>query len=138
MVMRPELQQTLIAYLTFFDHAATSRSVNVVFEHFTQFKMKYSRLRSYEEKLCRLFSITFALNRYTWWLRVEGGHSERRDVIEGLALRWKNLLQHKAPHELGVDKEFSYPAIVALLVDFQSQIESALTTASPRVFFNFS
>jgi hypothetical protein len=95
--------------------------------HYSRFKEEYSKLRDPKERLNKLLGFTFALNKYDCWLKQVSNTSILRvRMVKNLALRWKNLLTNRSLNELGIDVEFSLPAIEALLERFQAKVDQKL------------
>ena len=69
--------------------------------------------------------------------RMERGWGRQR-MVEGLAIRWKNLLNNRTPEGLGLDLEFSYPAVAALLHSFKQKVEHAPTFGDPPMIFKYA
>ena len=136
MVIPPSRQTVLVSYLSTFEMLPFNGSRKVA-DHFETFKVKYSKIRDSRVKFSHIFCITFALNRYDGWMHQQDSEWGRQKVVEGLALRWKNLLKFRAPEELGIDLDFSYPAVLSLLLTFKHKVESLPTYDEPRMLFKY-
>jgi hypothetical protein len=137
MVVDDQRRETMTSFLSFYQvQPFPSRALQAV-DHFADFKTKYSKIRDFKMKFNRLFSFTFTLNRFDGWLyRVDRGWG-RQKLVEGVALRWKNLLKSHTPDELGIDEDFSFQAVLALLQIFKNKVESAPTFGDPQMVFKF-
>ena len=58
----------------------------------------------------------------------------RERMVAALARHWRNLLKKNSPEELGLDTEFSHPALLYFLRSFKKQAESVDTFTDPIVF----
>jgi hypothetical protein len=137
MVVDDQRRETMTSFMSFYQvQPFPSRALQAV-DHFADFKTKYSKIRDFKMKFNRLFSFTFTLNRFDGWLyRVDRGWGRQR-LVEGVALRWKNLLKCHTPEELGIDEEFSFQAVLALLQIFKNKVDSAPTFGDPQMVFKF-
>jgi hypothetical protein len=110
----------------------------------------YSVLRSYstfkqlfaaEQDVCRrfdmLFGFTYYLAEHPRWVSQHGRGWGGEKMVAGLAMRWKHVLKHSA-QELLLDKEFSLPATLCLLDEFQMTVESAEMYGDPPLRFDYS
>ena len=137
MVVDVKRQAVLISYLSVFEMLPFNAAINVV-DQFGKFKFKYSKIRDCRVKFNELFCFTYAIQRFDGWIHsTTNGEFGRQKVVEGLALRWKNLLKERSPKDLGIDEEFSYPAVIALLQTFKKNVESIRTWDEPRLVFRY-
>ena len=58
-------------------------------------------------------------------------------MVSTLARHWRDLLQRHFPEELGLDRDFSYPAVLAFLRNFKKQIESIDVFGSEPIRFDY-
>ena len=58
-----------------------------------------------------------------------------QDIIASLGMLWKDALQYR-PSDLGLDPEFSYPGVLALLENLEGILEEA--GADPPLLFLYS
>jgi hypothetical protein len=78
-----------------------------------------------------LFALTLVLQSYDYWAidnEYGGEGGELNVLIKSLAKMWKLLLK-KTDAQLGIDPEFSRPAIEALMEKFAETVESSETPA---------
>ena len=136
MVIPANRQAILMSYLSTFEMLPFDGSIKVA-DHFSTFRFKYSKIRDCRVKFSQLFCFTFALNRYDGWMYRQDNDWGRQKVVEGLALRWKNLLKFRSPDELGIDRDFSYPAVLSLLLTFKRKVERLPTYDEPRMLFKY-
>ena len=92
-----------------------------VWDTWRLFQCKYRNQKCWNVKLNMLLGFTDAIKDYDEWM-VSTAYPWN-DLTLGLGRLWKALLK-KEPEELGVDVEFTLPAILCLLQDFQEQVES--------------
>jgi hypothetical protein len=136
MICDEKRREEMLSYLSFYGTVPHEAACNVV-DHFDAFKKKYAKLRDHRVKFNRIFCFTFCLKQFDGWMyRMERGWGRSR-MVEGLATRWKNLLNSRTPHELGLDTEFSYPAVKTLLEIFKVKVELAPTYGDPRMVFKY-
>lgn len=107
-----------------------------VFEDFDNFKKQYSKIRHQKVKFHMIFCITFALFKFDGWMYRHDLGFARIKLVKGLALRWKNLLCTRCPEELGLDVEFSYPALQSLLALFKERI-GKISGYDPKNVFQY-
>jgi len=84
--------------------------------------VSWKKLKTPAEKFDSLFAYTYLLKMYDVWMHDNEGDME--DMVEGLAALWKGLLK-KSDEKLGIDPEYTRPGVLALLEDFQSDLEMA-------------
>jgi hypothetical protein len=129
-----------VAYLDSYDMAYKRARIFIestqVVRHFDVFERRYASTRDPKEKLDLLFGFSFAIKKYSAWMyRYEGARS-RKKMLTSLARHWRNLVMNP-PQELGLDEEFSYPALLAFLRGFKRQAESIETFDEPPIKFKF-
>lgn len=83
--------------------------------------MSWKELKTPAEKFDSLFAYTYLLKMYDVWMHDNEGDME--EMVEGLAALWKGLLK-KSDEQLGIDPEYTRPGVLALLEDFQSDLEN--------------
>ncbi len=83
--------------------------------------MSWKELKTPAEKFDSLFAYTYLLKMYDTWMHDNEGDME--EMVEGLAALWKGLLK-KSDEQLGIDPEYTRPGVLALLEDFQSDLEN--------------
>jgi hypothetical protein len=74
------------------------------------------------KKLDLLLAYTHILQEYDVWMHDNEGGMDT--LVKGLAGAWKRLLAKSSDAELGWDTEYTKPAVLELLGQFQRQIES--------------
>jgi hypothetical protein len=136
MICDEKRREVMLSYLSFYGKLPYESACNVV-DHFDAFKKKYSKVRDHRVKFNRIFCFTFCLKKFDGWMyRMERGWGRSR-MVEGLATRWKNLLNSRTPQELGLDTEFSFLAVKTLLQSFKVKVELAPTYGDPRMVFKY-
>ena len=142
MIIPGRREELLVAYLNYYDMASKddhifNESANVI-RHFDGFKRRYSNARCIQEKFDLLFGFSFAIKQYSGWMyRREERIRAREKMVVALARHWRNLLRKNSPEELGLDTEFSYPALLTFLRSFKRQTESVETFGDPPMKFVF-
>jgi hypothetical protein len=129
-----------VAYLDYYDMASKRIRIFIgsthVVRHFDGFERRYASTRDPKEKFDLLFGFSFAIKKYSAWMyRYEGARS-RKKMLTSLARHWRNLLENP-PQELGLDEEFSHPALLAFLRGFKRQAESIETFGDTPIKFEF-
>jgi hypothetical protein len=140
MIVPERREEILVAYLDYYNIANKSARIfaesTQVVRHFDGFERRYASTRDPKEKLDLLFGFSFAIKKYSAWMyRYEGARS-RKKMLTSLARHWRNLVMNP-PQELGLDEEFSYPALLAFLRGFKRQAESIETFDEPPIKFKF-
>jgi hypothetical protein len=137
MIVDQPCREIMISYLGYYERLHYTNVALQVVDDFSRFKIKYSKIKESREKFIKLFCFTFALKRFDSWMhRIERGWGRQR-MVEGIAKRWKNLLNNRTPEELQLDTKFSYPAVIALLRSFKRKVESAPTHGDPSMKFKY-
>jgi hypothetical protein len=108
----------------------------------------YTVLRSYssfkhifaaEKDIATRFDLLFGFTRYlaihTRWLTHHGRGWGGEKMVDGLAGRWKRMLQYSARH-LELDEEFSLPAVLCFLEEFKATVETAEMYGDPPLQFD--
>ena len=84
--------------------------------------MNINRIRTLPERFDSLVAITLALHRFDSWIydnEMYGKGEPLDKVIQLLAKSWKELLK-KSNDELGIDAEFTRPAVEHLMLEFDA------------------
>lgn len=159
MILPQRREEILVAYLDHYKEVAGSNDNkynNNVIKNFAGFQRRYSCCKNLKEKVDLLFGFSFAIQRYSSWMYItstadnsndNNNNSERENVImqirtvekmvAALARHWRNLFMKSSPEELGLDREFSYPAVFSFLKSFKLQVESLDTKGLPAFKFVF-
>lgn len=87
------------------------------------------------QKLDLLLAYTHTLKEFDVWMHDNEGGME--DVTKGLAAIWKRLLKANSDDALGVDAEFTKPALEEFLRQFQTSVESAETYDGSGMKFKY-
>jgi len=83
-------------------------------------RRKLARAKSPSAKFDMLFAYTNQVKEHNYWMHDnEGGMNV---FTRGLALIWKRLLKN-SDQDLGIDTEYTKPAIMAMLEKFREQVE---------------
>lgn len=136
-------EEILVAYL---DHYKILHATNAlvhrkfssqVVQHFCGFQKRYSSSTSVEERFDLLFGFSFAIHKYSAWMYEYERKRSREKLLSALARHWRHLLMKHSPEELGLDAEFSYPAVFSFLDRFKQQIESIDMKDLPGLRFVF-
>lgn len=136
LIVGAKRREVLVSTLRFYSTLPYYCQASVV-DHFESFKSTYAKTRDHRKKVDSLLAVTLALHRYRGWMyRLDRGLG-RSKMVESLATRWKNLLSTKTPIEMGLDTEFSFPAVMALLQDFKRVVEDAPTYGDPKMVFKY-
>jgi hypothetical protein len=142
MIVPERREEVLVAYLNYYDMAYKEDHISKesadVLKHFDGFKRRYSSTRCVQEKFDLLFGFSFAIKKYSGWMyRYECMHA-REKMVAALARHWRNLLRKNSPVQLGLDAEFSYPALLTFLRCFKRQTEESIETfGEPPIKFVF-
>lgn len=137
MICDENLREAMFSFANYFYSSLENYAACNVVDYFELWKKKYRQLKADRVKFNRIFCFTFCLQQFCGWMyRMERGLG-RSKMVEGLAIRWKNLLKTTTPEELGLDMEFSYPAVEALLQSFKVKIEMAPTFGDPKMIFQY-
>jgi hypothetical protein len=136
MIVDDKRGEVMLSYLRFYEMLPFDAACSVV-DHFEAFKKRYAKLRDHRVKFNQIFCFTFALCKFDGWMYRMERALGRSKMVEGLATRWKNLLLNRTPEELGLDIEFSYAAVQALLQSFKEKVANAPTFGDPRMVFKY-
>ncbi|KAL3931782.1 MAG: hypothetical protein SGBAC_011145 [Bacillariaceae sp.] len=113
------------------------RSLVPVLQHFSGFQRRYAKSNSLDERFDLLFGLSFALHRYSAWMHQYERNRSREKVLSALARHWRHLLMKNDAEDLGLDREFSYPAVFCFLDKLKEQIESIDMQGLPPLKFVF-
>jgi hypothetical protein len=139
MIIPEHREEILLAYLDYYERAnsqphAIETSTHVL-KHFEGFKRRYSMTRDLKEKFDLLFGFSFAIKKYSLWMYRRERMRARGKMVAGLARHWRHLLRKHTPEQLGLDRDFSYPALLTFLNDFKKQTESVEMFGDPCIKF---
>jgi hypothetical protein len=134
LILPERREEILVAYLEYYDMVNNSSfnnsstqiftAANNVISHFDGFKRRYSAVRDIKEKFDLIFGFSFAIKKYSSWMYNREQTRARQQMVSGLARHWRQLLNLYSPEQIGLDREFSYPALLAFLKSFKDQVES--------------
>ncbi|KAL3906817.1 MAG: hypothetical protein SGARI_003830 [Bacillariaceae sp.] len=108
-----------------------------VLRSYAQFKTIFGTEKDVGTRFDLIFGFTRYLSMHTRWLTHHGRKWGGESMISGLALRWKHMLQYSAK-ELELDEEFSLPAVLCFLEEFQTTVESAEMYGDPPLRFDYT
>ena len=100
------------------------------------FKDRYAKTSTKRERFNMLFGFTFHLHSNDWWMTHHGRGWGGEAMVARLARHWKQLLQNETSH-LGLDTEFSYPAVKYFLEDFKRKVEQVEMYGEPPMKFAY-
>jgi hypothetical protein len=140
MILPRRREEILVEYLNYYGKA--HRRANLLKEHFADisknfdgFRRRYSSMRAAKDKLDVLFGFSFAIRTYPEWIYQCDDLNGRARMVLALARHWRNLLEKYNPEQLGLDEEFSYPALRYFLSTLKREIESMETTGEEPLKF---
>jgi hypothetical protein len=101
-----------------------------VLRNFESFQRRYASTTDMTERLDILFGFTFAIQKHSGWMYYQGNKTPRAraTMVASLARQWRHLLHTYCPDQLGLDREFSYPAVLTFLQRFKDQVETTIDT----------
>eukprot|EP00980_Cylindrotheca_fusiformis_P009949 scaffold2200_cov112-Cylindrotheca_fusiformis.AAC.6 len=143
LILPQRREEILIAYLEYYKSLHCSNELiplnisSQVTQHFSGFKRRYSTSTSVEERFDLLFGYSFAIHKYSAWMHQYERKRSRETLLSALARHWRHLLMKHSATELGLDEEFSYPALYSFLESFKQQIENVDMKDLPDLKFNF-
>jgi hypothetical protein len=141
MILPERREEFLVAYLNYYDMANNESHIFTestdVLRHFGGFKRRYWSTKSLKEKFDLLFGFSFAVKKYSAWMYRYESRRAREKMVAALARHWRHLLWKHSPEQLGLDNEFSYPALLSFLRSFKRQAESIETFGDPPIKFVF-
>jgi hypothetical protein len=100
------------------------------------FKQRYGNVSESKKRFNMMFGYSYHLYRNDWWMTHHGRGWGGEKMVVGLAFRWKELFKTSARH-LGLDEEFSYPAVRYFLEEFKRKVESVETYGEPPLTFEY-
>jgi hypothetical protein len=89
-----------------------------------------------EARFNLLFGFTYHLSKHPHWMNHHARGWGGEKMVSGLASRWKQLLKC-LPGQMGLDSEFSYPAVLCFLQEFKTTVENVNTNGDPKLQFNY-
>jgi hypothetical protein len=108
-----------------------------VLKSYRIFKRSYaSEPRGLAGRFNLLFGFTYYLALHPHWMTHHARGWGGEKMVAGLASRWKQLLKY-SPGQLGLDKEYSYPALLCFLEEFKTKVEAADTNGDPKLQFDY-
>jgi hypothetical protein len=143
LILPQRREEILVAYLDRYKilHAASTfvprNHSSQIIQHFCGFQKRYSSSTSLEERFDLLFGFSFAIHKYSAWMSQYERKRSREKVLSALARHWRHLLMKHTAEELGLDQDFSYPAVFSFLDTFKRQIESVDMQDLPGLKFVF-
>jgi hypothetical protein len=115
----------------------TASFASAVLRAFSAFMRRYSETECFKQRCDLLLGFSYEIFEHDYWMthhpRAWGGEK----MVASLAVRWKHLLQQCSAEELGLDKDFSFPALQWLLVSFKTKVESVETYGDPKMVFDY-
>jgi hypothetical protein len=142
MIIPRRREEVLVEYLNYYGRAHIQphlfkEQLADISKNFDGFRRRYSQMRTVKEKLDLLFGFSFAIRTHPEWLcKCDELHGRGRMVL-ALARHWRNLLEKYYPDQLGLDEEFSYPALRYFLSTLKREIESIDTMGEEPLKFVF-
>jgi hypothetical protein len=106
-----------------------------VLRSYATFKQSYAAEKDISTRFDMLFGFTYCLSKHPRWATQHGRGWGGEKMVAGIAMRWKHLLKYPTI-QLGMDEEFSYPALLHFLSDFKTFVESAEMYGDPKLQFN--
>ena len=104
-----------------------------VLRSYDAFKRLYSDTTEIPKRFNVIFGFTYHLSRNSRWMTHHGRGWGGEKMVAGLAQRWKGLLKQHSSQHLGLDLEFSYPAVTHFLEDFKKAVETFETYGDPQL-----
>jgi hypothetical protein len=83
-----------------------------------------------------LFGFTNAISENDIWAHDHESEWGGEMMIKSLGRKWK-VLMSKTPELLGIDPEFTLPAVKVFLKDFKEKVEAIDTCDDPEMEFNY-
>ena len=132
-------EEYMLAYIEFFDdkRSCLINSPATAARYFDGFKRRFKQARDVKEKFDLIFSFSFAMKKFSSWMHFPEFKRGLEKMVSTLARHWRDLLQRHFPEELGLDRDFSYPAVLAFLRNFKKQIESIDVFGSEPIRFDY-
>ncbi|MGK3736519.1 MAG: hypothetical protein ACI90V_003361 [Bacillariaceae sp.] len=107
-----------------------------VLRSYDTFKQIYAAEKHVTERFDMLFGFSYNLFKNQRWLTHNGRGWGGEKMIVGLALRWKHVLKY-SPEKIGLDQEFSYPAVLWFVEEFKLAVENAEMYGNPKLKFDY-
>mmetsp|Transcript_110500 Transcript_110500/g.165382 ORF Transcript_110500/g.165382 Transcript_110500/m.165382 type:complete len:283 (-) Transcript_110500:34-882(-) len=138
MILPRRREEVLVEYLNYYGKAhRQARPFKDDFsKNFDGFRRRYSSARDAKEKLDLLFGFSFAIRTYPEWIYQCDDLKGRERMVLALARHWRNLLEKYNPEQLGLDEEFSFPALRYFLSTLKREIESIETACEAPLKFS--
>lgn len=130
-------ERILVAYLNHFRLLNLPEKATRVIQEFSKFQQKYSNSTSTGEKFDMLLGFSYAIYIYSAWMNRYERNRSREKVLSALARYWRHLLKQNSAKDLGLDEEFSFPAVYAFLEAMKTQIENIDMHDLPSLSFIF-
>jgi hypothetical protein len=103
---------------------------------FDIFNKKYMRPIGAAKQFPLLFGFTNTISENDVWMHDHESEWGGERMIKSLGRKWM-VLMSKTPKQLGIDSEFTLPAVKAFLKDFKEKVESIDTCDDPAMAFNY-
>jgi hypothetical protein len=108
-----------------------------VLKSYDTFKMFYAQESSdLATRFNLLFGFTFHLSNHPHWMNHHARGWGGEKMVSGLANKWKQLMRC-LPGHMGLDIEYSYPAVLCFLEEFKTTVESVNTYGDPKLQFDY-
>ena len=107
-----------------------------VLRSYDTFRQIYAAEKHVTKRFDMLFGFSYYLLKNQRWLthNSRGWGGER--MIVGMALRWKHVLKY-SPEKIGLDHEFSYPAVLWFVDEFKRTVENAEMYGNSKLKFDY-
>lgn len=135
----------LVSYINQFSPSSNQSTLHsvkndrsTVLADFEYFHKRYLRIHDPKEKFDELFGFSFAIKHQSEWIFEYESQRKREKMIGNLAKHWRNLMMRHSPEQLGLDREFSLPALMDFLNKFKQLCDSIETFGNPPIFFQYS
>ncbi|KAG7341989.1 hypothetical protein IV203_007081 [Nitzschia inconspicua] len=143
MILPWKREAKLLSYLQQFgSDGSAQRSLfsvgSTVLGDFDSFHRHFLSLDDPREKFDELFGFSFAIKHHSEWIFQYENQRRRENMIGNLAKHWRNLVHWHSPQKLGLDAEFSYPALLDFFNKFKILCDSIETFGSPPISFVFN
>ena len=98
--------------------------------------LELSRLckNNWSQKFNTLFAYTFTIKQYDAWIYDNEGLPQ--DFFTSLGKEWSKILS-KTDLELGIDSEFTRPAVVEFLSKFKEEVEECQSEEGENIEFEY-
>jgi hypothetical protein len=143
MIVPQRREEILLGYLDYQEASdkllalvQSPSSDHAVLRNFESFQRRYASTIDTTERLDILFGFTFAIQKHSGWMYYQAATATatnktpraRATMVASLARQWRQLLHTYYPEQLGLDREFSYPAVLTFLQRFKDQVETTIDT----------